>query len=284
MIVEKSGSIRSVERAIDLLAAMNLRPLSTLADLHCDTGLPKPSIVRLLRTLEAKGLVGQSVSYGTYRLLAKVKSLSSGFHHDPEIIEAAEQIMIEFTRREGWPLTLAMFDGDAMVIRASTIPHTSLSLLQSTINMRLSMVARGLGRAYLAHTSPSEQKTIIEMVKQAGGREDAIAHDEKALAQLIRKVRKNGYAMRDPVLDPRSATLGVPVHWNDRVVASLGLTWITTAMPLQQAVDKFAPRLKEIAAAISRELASRARRVDRKSLTERRQRDDLSARRSEDAA
>src|SRR5690606_14091239 len=47
---EKKEHIRSVERAIDVLQALNRRPLSTLHDLHSDTGLPKPSIVRLLRT------------------------------------------------------------------------------------------------------------------------------------------------------------------------------------------------------------------------------------------
>jgi IclR family mhp operon transcriptional activator len=228
--------------------------------------------------------VAQSSSYGTYRLLGKVRSLASGFHHDPEIIEAAEPIMIDFTRREGWPLTLATFDGEAMVIRTSTIPYTSLSLLQSTLYMRLSMVSRGLGRAYLAHASPGEQQMIIEMVRKTGGPEDAIVHDEKALARLIRKVRKNGYAMRDPVPNPRSATLGVPMHWNGRVIASLGLTWITTAMPLLKAVDKFAPRLTDIATAISRELENRSGRPANERLTEAGHAYELSPGRSEDAA
>jgi IclR family mhp operon transcriptional activator len=240
--------------------------------------------VRLLRTLEAKGLVKQSSGYGAYRLLSSVKALASGFRHDPEIIEASDPIMIDFTRREGWPLTLALFDGDAMVIRASTIPHASFSLLQSTMNMRLSMVSRGLGRAYLAHASPGEQKTIIDVVRQAGRLDDILVHDEAALAQMIWKVRKDGYAMRDPVVDARSATLGVPVRWNDRVVASLGLTWITKAMPLEQAIDKFAPRLKEIAAAISRKLDNRSVRADNKNLTERGDDYELSPHRSEDAA
>src|SRR5690606_23245623 len=113
---QRKDSIRSVERAIDLLQALNRRPLSTLHDLHKDTGLPKPSIVRLLRTLEAKGLAAQSSSYGTYQLLGHVKTLSCGFHHEPLIIEVAEEIMIEFTRREGWPLALALFDRDAMIV------------------------------------------------------------------------------------------------------------------------------------------------------------------------
>jgi IclR family mhp operon transcriptional activator len=260
MKLERHDSVRAVERAIDLLQALNRRPLSTLHDLHCETGLPKPSIVRLLRTLEVKGLVKQSSSYGTYQLLGKVKSLSSGFHHEPEVIEIAEKIMIDFTKREGWPLALALFDRNAMVVRASTIPYTSLSLLHSSLNLRLSMVSHALGRAYLAHSSPGEQKIILEIVKQSGRREDEAAHNGAAMTKMIEQVRERGYATRDPAMDPRSVTMAVPVMENGRVAASLGITWITVAMPLQKAIDKYAPHLFAVAEAISKELSERASR------------------------
>ncbi|MBN8831032.1 MAG: DNA-binding transcriptional regulator [Sphingomonadales bacterium] len=256
--MEKSSSIRSVERAIDLLQALNRRPLSTLHDLHCETGLPKPSIVRLLRTLEAKGLAAQSSSYGTYKLLGRVKSLSSGFHHEPLIIEVAEDIMIDFTKREGWPLALALFDMNAMVVRACTIPYTSLSLEHSSLSRRLSMVSRAPGRAFLAHSPPNEQKIILEIVKASKDPEDEPARDAQAMARMIEQVRERGYATRDPLLEPRSSTIAVPVHEGERVVASLGLTWITAAMPLQKAIDQHLPGLLATAEAISRELASRS--------------------------
>lgn len=258
---EKSGSIRSVERAIDVLQALNRRPLSTLHDLHRETGLPKPSIVRLLRTLEGKGLAAQSSSYGTYQLLGRVKSLSSGFHHEPLIIEVAEEIMIDFTEREGWPLALALFDLNAMVVRASTIPYTSLSLFHSSLNMRLSMVSRALGRAYLAHSAPNEQKIILEIVKHTNDPEDAAAHDAEAMARMIEQVRERGYATRDPLIETRSSTIAVPVRENGRVVACLGFTWITAAMPQHKAIEQYAPRIFAIADAISRELAVRSPQV-----------------------
>lgn len=256
----KTGSIRSVERAIDVLQALNRRPLSTLHDLHRETGLPKPSIVRLLRTLEAKGLAAQSSSYGTYQLLGRVKSLSSGFHHEPLVIEVAEEIMIDFTKREGWPLALALFDLNAVVVRASTIPYTSLSLFHSSLNMRLSMVSRALGRAYLAHSSASEQKILLEILKHSKNPEDAAAQDGEAMARMIEQVRARGYATRDPLIEPRSATIAVPVREDGRVVACLGLTWITAAMPTQKGIERYLPRVLETAEAISRELASRVPR------------------------
>lgn len=251
MAHDRNDNIRAVERAIDVLQALNRRPLSTLHDLHCETGLPKPSIVRLLRTLESKGLAAQSSSYGAYQLLGGVKSLASGFHHEPQIVEVAEDIMIDFTRQQGWPLSLALFDINAMVVRACTIRFTSLSLEHSSLNRRLSMVSRAMGRAYLAYSAPHEQAILLAILKDSRDPEDAPAHDAAAMARMIAEIRTRAYAMRDPLINPRSSTMAVPVHDNGRVVASLGFTWISAAMPERQAIERYLPRVVETAEAIS---------------------------------
>lgn len=253
----RSDSIRSVERAIDILQALNLRPLSTLHDLHCETGLPKPSIVRLLRTLEAKGLAAQSSSYGSYQLLGRVKSLASGFHHEPEIVEAAEDVMTEFTRREGWPLSLALFDVNAVVVRACTIRFTSLSLEHSSLNRRLSLATHALGRVYLAFSTANEQAILRAILKDSTDKNDRLAHDDELMERIIRDVRERGYAMRDPAVHPRSSTLAVPIINDGNVVASLGFTWISAAMTNEQAVGKYLKTLFATAETISASLSSR---------------------------
>lgn len=248
---ERNECIRSVERAIDLLQALNRRPLSTLHDLHSDTGLPKPSIVRLLRTLEAKGLAAQSSSYGAYQLLGRVKSLASGFHHEPRIVEVAEELMIDFTRREGWPLSLALFDLDAMVVRACTIRFTALSLEHSALDRRLSLLSHAMGRAYLAHSARHEQAILLSLLQQSERPQDAAASDQRAIAAMIAETRQRGYALRDPLCNPRSSTIAVPVFENGRVVATLGFTWISAAMTVTQAVERYVPRLGELVRRIS---------------------------------
>ncbi len=250
---DKGECIRSVERAIDVLQALNRRPLSTLHDLHRDTGLPKPSIVRLLRTLEAKGLAAQSSSYGAYQLLSRVKSLASGFHHEPQIVEVAEELMIDFTRREGWPLSLALFDLNAMVVRACTIRFTALSLEHAAINRRLSLLTHAMGRAYLSFSAENERAILLSILRGQRNESAALA-DEAGIAAMIAKVRERGYALRDPLLNPRSSTLAVPVFENGRVVATLGFTWIAAAMTVEQAVERFVPGVMDIARDISRKL------------------------------
>lgn len=249
----KVESIRSVERAIDVLEALNRRPLSTLHDLHRDTGLPKPSIVRLLRTLEAKGLAAQSSIYGTYQLLSRVKSLASGFHHEPQVVEVAEELMINFTRKEGWPLSLSLFDLNAMVVRACTIRFTSLSIEHAALNRRLSLLTHALGRAYLAHSGENERAILLSILRGRGG--DSTPDDE-SVAAMIERVRERGYALRDPLSNPQSSTVAVPVFEGGRVVATLGCTWITAAMTVDQAVERYVPGLKGIARDISLRLES----------------------------
>ena len=251
--IEKTDSIRSVERAIDVLQALNRRPLSTLHELHRDTGLPKPSIVRVLRTFEAKGLAARSSAYGAYHLLGRVKSLSSGFHHEPRIVEVAQDLMTEFTRREGWPLSLGLLELDAVVVRACTIRFTTLSLEHAALGRRLSLLSHAVGRAYLAFSAGHERKFLLSILRS---REQATGMSDEAVAAMIALTRKRGYALRDPLCEPRSSTVAVPVFDGDRLVATLGCTWITAAMGLPQAVKRYLPGLRDLAQRISAELGS----------------------------
>jgi IclR family mhp operon transcriptional activator len=68
-------------------------------------------------------------------------------------------------------------------------------------------------------------------------------------------VRAQGYATCDPLIEQRSSTIAVPVRENGRIVACLGLTWITAAMPLQKAIKQCVPLALETAEAISQSLA-----------------------------
>ena len=256
---ERTESIRSVERAIEVLQALNRRPLTTLHDLHRDTGLPKPSIVRVLRTLEAKGLAAQSSSYGAYQLLGRVRSLASGFHHAPQIVEAAEGLMIEFTRREGWPLSLALFDRDAMVVRACTIRFTTLSLEHAALDRRLSLLNHATGRAYLAFSARNEQAILLAILRGSQRPENAWAHDEQAVEAMIARTLERGFVLRDPLCNPGSSTIAMPVFESGRVVATLGFTWIAAAMTVQQAVERYLPDLKDLGRTISARLDERER-------------------------
>jgi IclR family mhp operon transcriptional activator len=250
--------VNVVVRALQILRALNRQPVSTLDALHKHTAIPKPTIVRLLQTLEAEGLVRHAPQYGAYYLTSEVTSLSSGYHSEPRIVEASSAIADGLTRELKWPVSVAVHDGDAMVVRYSTIPQSPLSFFHSTINMRISLLTQALGRAFLAFSDPQEQDALIELLASSSREEEQMAGGADAIRAMLAQVRARGYALRDPRVRPESSTIAVPVFEGARVVATLGLTWFSSALSLEDAVERFLRPLQRGSAAITEALGALA--------------------------
>lgn len=252
-----SPPVRSVERALELLQCLNRQPVSTLDDLYRATGLPRPTLVRLLQTLIGKGLVKHAPQYGSYYVTSSVLTLSCGYHSEPRIIEAAAPVADAVTGALKWPVALAVFDADAVIVRYSTISLSPLSLLHSSLNMRLSLVSRALGRAYLAFCPADERGILVQSLRQSTHPEDQPVHDSVALDAMLAQTREQGFALRSLDVRPVSNTLAVPVMEHGHVIASLGLTWFSSAMGPDAAVRAFLPRMQLAA----REIEARLREV-----------------------
>ena len=184
-----SSPIRAVSRAIDLLQALNRQPVSTIDELHGQTRIPKPTIVRLLQTFVAKGLVCHASKHGAYYLTAQVQSLSVGYHSVPMIVEAARPLLDAMTTKVKWPLAVAVPDGNAVVIRYSTVPRSPLALLHSSINMRLSLVTRALGRAFLAFCDNDERDVILKALSASSEPKDARVRNVAAVRRMLSETR-----------------------------------------------------------------------------------------------
>lgn len=247
--------INVVVRAFDILRALNRQPVSTVDQLHRQTRIPKSTIVRLLQTLEHEGLVTRAQRYGSYYLTSGVRALASGYHSEPRIVEAAAAVADRLTREHKWPVSVAVHEGDAMVVRYSTIPLSPLSFFHSTINMRLSLVTQALGRAYLAFCDPAAQDALIGMLMQEPDITGNALPSEKSIRAMLADVRERGYALRDPAVRPESSTIAVPIFEAQRVVATLGLTWFSKALAVDEAVTRYFPLLRQASGDIARELA-----------------------------
>jgi IclR family mhp operon transcriptional activator len=248
--------VQSVTRALDLLQALNRQKVASIKQLHDTTGLPKPTIVRLLKTLTAKGYVANDPRQGGYSVTSLVRALSCGFHGDPLVVEAGRAWAIDLTRRFKWPAAIAVLDENAMTVRFSTIPESPISPFHGTVGLRLSLVSRSLGRAYLAFCPQAERNILLQMLSASKDPEDAAARRPAALLRGLQSVRNQGFAERDPNVEPKSSsTLGVPVMDGDRVVATLGLTYFTSAMKRAQAIELYVPHLRSAADNITRSIS-----------------------------
>ena len=180
-----SGSpVESVRRAFALLEELNRQRINSVQHLHEVTALPKSTIVRLLETLRLLGYVTNDPRQGGYQVTSGVRALSSGFHGDPLVVEAARSWAIEFTRRHKLPIGVAVFDRDAMVVRFSTTRDSPMSPFHATVNMRLPLLTRAMGRAYIAFCPAAERKYILGVLARSVHPEDRAARHRRFAKSL----------------------------------------------------------------------------------------------------
>lgn len=250
--------IRAIERALDVLQELNRQPFSTIAGLHTATGLPKPTLVRILRTLEEKGFVDNDPRLGGYQVTAQVVSLSGGFHKDPMVVEAGRPWAVALTRRHQWPISIALYDRDAVAVRFSTIPDSAISPFHRTVNMRLPMLTRGLGLAYFAFAPEEERSLILSILRESDDPENRLAHSPDIVARQVAEICSHGFAIRPAYAEPRNSnTIAVPIFNTEmRVAASLGITYFRSAFPsTEAATDKYVPLLRNASQEITVDLA-----------------------------
>lgn len=254
------SGVQSVTRALDLLAEMNRQRLTTVRHLHAATGLPKSTIVRLLRTLAAAGYVANDKRQGGYHVTSHVQSLSCGYHSDPLAVEAARPWAMEFTHRHRWPIAVAVLDRDAVIVRFSTSPDTPLAPFHAPINMRLRLLTRALGRAYLAFCPPAERDMLLALLAASSHPEDAGARDCTAAMRLIEAIQRAGFAQRAASVEPRSSsTIAAPILQGSRVLASVGMSYFKSAVSRRDVAARYAPLVLELARNIEASVARLAR-------------------------
>jgi IclR family mhp operon transcriptional activator len=164
------------------------------------------------------------------------------------VIEAARPWAIDLTRKLKWPVSIAVLEKDAVVVRFSTIPDSPMSPFHATINMRLSLVSRGLGRAYIAFCPKEERQLLVRMLASSKYREDRPKNLTAIVQHLVRSIRAKGFAERDPNVEPKSSnTIAVPVMVDGRVLATLGLTYFRSAVSPATQIGTLLPALKDAA-------------------------------------
>ncbi|HEX7777433.1 MAG TPA: DNA-binding transcriptional regulator, partial [Parvibaculum sp.] len=222
---EKVPVVEPVARALHILEALNQQTVTTLAALHQATGLPKPTLVRLLDTLIAAGYVERISRQTGYSLAERVLRLSGGFRHADRVVEAARPFLTALTAQHKWSFAVATADGDSMIVRAGTRLENPFSTDPNYLGRRVPMLLAALGRAYLAFCPAAEREGLLSAMRASKARRNALARDEPAVARLLATTRARGYASTTPAQGEPMMGLAVPVMDGERVVGAMTMRY-----------------------------------------------------------
>src|SRR3981189_657949 len=90
--VPKVEMIKSLERGLQGLQALRASPMASLHDLFLATRISKPSLLRILNTLEHAGVVSRRLADGQYRISAFARMGRKRDPHD-SVAEAGAPVL-----------------------------------------------------------------------------------------------------------------------------------------------------------------------------------------------
>ena len=242
--------VRSLRRGVALLQAMNRDPAAPVSYLANQVGIARSTAYRLLDTLVDLGLVRLEKA-GGYRLTRRVLTLSRGFP-DEDWLEPAWAEMVSLGQIIAWPLALFTAEAGGMVIRRTTHEHNVLSIDHAMTGKRASMTETAAGLAYLAFCSNAERAILLDLPADAVDVAYRNVVPATAFGEELRLIRERGYATCVGALNPRTASLSVPVIVGSNVLCCLSAIWMRSAQTMDQAIAHLESPLKVTAAAIAR--------------------------------
>ena len=260
--------VRALIRGLDVLQAIQASKAASLHDLHVATSLPKPTLLRILKTLMSRDLVWQRIADGAYIASYTFSKSAGAIDEETHLAEAAAPILADLCKRVQWPSILAVPRLDHMAVIETNRPISYFNyILAAPIGFRINMLRSASGRTYLAFCSQKERTAILARLRNSSRPGDALARRPTTLNQIMAETRRRGYGMRDPDFggnydQPRSRvddgrnSIAVPLHVREDIVGCVNLTWVAKVASVSAIADRFLPALQEAARTISHRMSA----------------------------
>ena len=262
-------AIRVLQRAAEVLRSLERRPGSALAELHADTGMPKPTLLRILATLEGERMVRRAMADGSYHSRVSFLRPARADQKLLDLADAAAPHLVALRRNVVWPSDIGVRRGYYMRLIESSRRVSSLAMHRDGVGFRIDMAVSAVGRAYLAFCPEAERIRLVEHMRAHPARyPGSAAIDDARMKRVITETRARGYAVRDSAFgglgwladeeDDKLAAIAVPVMSGTAVLACLNLVWPRRLQTEAQVARRYLGELQRTAAAIAADAAGAA--------------------------
>lgn len=251
----QNANVRALERGLAILREVSRSRGIAPGPLAARLKLPRPTVYRLLETLETLGYVARSASDNRFRVTLLARGIAEGYDDETRIGEIAGPILAEIGRELVWPIDLTTYEDGAMIVRETTHPRSPLSVDRNMVGVRLPMLRTAAGRAWLTFAPAAERAACLALLALRDDPDDRPFLESEMLENMLSACRRHGLGMRlgEPYV-PKTSSFAAPVLTRDGVAGCIALIWITTAVPVAEARARFAAPLRAAAARIAEAL------------------------------
>ncbi|MFB4301198.1 IclR family transcriptional regulator [Actinomadura sp. NTSP31] len=245
-------AVRSLERAFELLEHLaDAGGEMALSELTEVSGLPMPTIYRLMRTLVNHGYVRQEPSK-RYALGPRLIRLGEGANR--LLGTWARPVLSQLVDEVGETANMAVLEGDEAVYVAQ-VPSKHSMRMFTEVGRRVQPHCTGVGKALLSQLPDARVREIL-------GRTGMDAHtpntftDQDALLSELRRIRERGYAVDDEEQEIGVRCVAVPLPGAPALTA-LSVSGPSARMT-REAVADVVPVMRDAAERFAKELGPTA--------------------------
>jgi IclR family acetate operon transcriptional repressor len=200
-------AVRSLERAFELLEHLaDAGGEMALSELTEVSGLPMPTIYRLMRTLVNRGYVRQEPSK-RYALGPRLIRLGDGASR--LLGTWARPVLAELVDEVGETANMAVLEGDEVVYVAQVPSRRSMRMF-TEVGRRVQPHCTGVGKALLAQLPTEVARAIVDRTGMEPHTPRTFTDPEALLVELV-KIRKQGYALDDEEQELGVRCVAVPL-------------------------------------------------------------------------
>ncbi len=246
----RGGGVQSVDRAFELLELVaDAGGEATLSQLAEASGLPQPTIHRLLRTLIAGGYIRQQPSR-RYSLGPRLIRL--GETAGKVLGSSARPHLTRLRDLTGETSNMAVLDGD-QVVYVAQVPSPHAMRMFTEVGQRVDLHCTAVGKAVLATLPPTESDRILSRITMSPRTIHTIT-DPAVIREEIDEIRTKGYAVDDgeQEIGVRCFAVAIPNAPTRAAISISGPQARVSGLDM----DTIIPLLKETAASLGRDLSA----------------------------
>jgi len=199
--------VTALARGLEVLRAFTPQDgLLGNQEIAARTGLPKPTISRLTRTLTKLGYLGHSERLGKYQLGTGALALGYSVLANMGIRQIARPFMQELAEYSGLSVSMGGRDRLEMIYLEHCRPHTAVTL-RLDLGSRIPIATTAMGRALLAALPAEERKYLLEHIERH--EPERWPKIRTALDQAVEDYRTRGFTVSIGDWQPDVHAVGV---------------------------------------------------------------------------
>lgn len=263
MKTPKVKSIQSLARGLRVLQMLQTSGAMTLGDLHRLSGIPKPSLLRILKTLGEEGVVWQRMADGAYVPSYSLAEMAGRMGEESELVEAASPVLAGLSEVVQWPSVLAVPRLTHMEVIETNASQTIMDRIPlGPVGFQVNMLRSASGRAYLSACDEVIREATLERLRHSRRAGDRWARAPDYIQKLLSDCQTQGFALRDrdfggdydtgrDGVDDGRDSLAVAIRVGRHIPGVINITWTQTALTRKQAIDTLAAPVMQAAKDVS---------------------------------